>query len=139
MTADEFGRSLQGMGINLLVRAVEPAVAFQRDVLGTEILRQNRDFAVIGHHGTVWMLHADHTFARHPLLALTGDDALRGVGVELRLYDRDPVLCEERARRHGYTVLAATAAKPHGLRECVIIDPDGYAWVPASKIVETQP
>ena len=38
---------------------------------------------------------------------------------------------EARARSQGFTVLAGSIDKPHGLRECVILDDDGYAWVPA--------
>jgi hypothetical protein len=31
-------------------------------------------------------------------------------------------------------VLAGTMDKPHGLRECILIDDDGYAWVPGTPI-----
>jgi hypothetical protein len=31
-------------------------------------------------------------------------------------------------------VLAASADKPHGLRECFLADPDGYVWVPGTGI-----
>ena len=54
----------------------------------------------------------------------------RGAGVELRLYGCDPDAAEPRARALGYTVLAGSMDKPHGLRECVLIDDDGYAWEP---------
>jgi catechol 2,3-dioxygenase-like lactoylglutathione lyase family enzyme len=131
MAADAYGRSLSGMGVNLLVRDIARAVAFQREVLGCTAVYADPDFAVMRHGGGEWMLHADHTFADHPLLALTGDGALRGVGVELRLYAADPDACEARARARGHTVLAPCRDKPHGLRECVLIDPDGYAWVPS--------
>ncbi len=30
----------------------------------------------------------------------------------------------------GDTVLAGSIDKPHGLRECIILDHEGYAWVP---------
>ena len=36
-----------------------------------------------------------------------------------------------RAEAAGGHVLQAPANKPHGLRECVILDADGYAWVPS--------
>jgi uncharacterized glyoxalase superfamily protein PhnB len=75
------------------------------------------------------MLHADHTYGDHPLLALTGDGALRGAGVEIRMHDHDPDAAAETAARLGHTVLAAAADKPHGLREVYIADPDGYVWV----------
>ena len=86
--------------------------------------------AVLSHGGQQWMLHADHTYADHPLLGLTGDGALRGAGAELRLYGIDPDQAEARARARGDHLLAAAQDKPHGLRECFIADPDGYIWVP---------
>jgi uncharacterized glyoxalase superfamily protein PhnB len=76
------------------------------------------------------MLHADHTYGGHPLLALTGDGAVRGAGIELRLHDHDPDRAADAATRLGYTVLGAASDKPHGLREAYIADPDGYVWVP---------
>jgi uncharacterized glyoxalase superfamily protein PhnB len=131
MPGDVFGRSLRGMGVSLLFRDLPRAVAFQTEVLGVELVYADPDFAVLRHGGHSWMLHADHAFADHPLLALTGDGALRGVGIELRLYDADPDACERRARAAGHTVLAPCTDKGHGLRECVVLDPEGYAWVPS--------
>ena len=64
-----------------------------------------------------------------PLLALTGDGALRGAGIEIRLHDHDPDAAAVTAEGLGYTVLAGAADKPHGLREAYIADPDGYVWV----------
>ena len=43
-------------------------------------------------------------------------------------------VAEAKARELGFTVLAGSIDKPHGLRECVILDDDGYAWVPAVAI-----
>lgn len=132
MTAPDYGRSLSGFGVNLLVSDVARAVAFQTEVLGVELVYADTDFAVLAHGGHQWMLHADHTYGEHPLLALTGDGAVRGAGAELRLYDVDPDAAEARARARarGDTVLAASADKPHGLRESFLADPDGYIWVP---------
>ena len=131
MPADDYGRSLTGFGVNLLVRDVARAVAFQTAVLGVELVYADQDFAVLRHRGQEWMLHADHTYAEHPLLGLTGDGALRGAGAELRLYGIDPDAAETRARARGDHVLAVAADKPHGLREVYIADPDGYIWVPS--------
>ncbi len=134
MAADAYGRSLAGMGVNLLVREVGRAVSFLTEVLGLETVYADADFAVLRHASSGGnqdiMLHADRTYAEHPLLALTGDGALRGVGVELRLYGIDPDAAEARARARGDAVFAATRDKPHGLRECYLADPDGYIWVP---------
>jgi catechol 2,3-dioxygenase-like lactoylglutathione lyase family enzyme len=112
------------------------ARAFLQDVLGLEGVYGDADFAVLRHDGQDLILHADHTYSEHPLLALTGDGALRGVGVELRLYGIDPDAAEARARARGDTVLAETRDKPHGLRECYLVDPDGYVWVPGVAIPE---
>ena len=130
MPAEDYGRSLRGFGINLLVSDVPRAVAYQRDILGVQVVHQNRDFAVMSHGGHQWMLHGDHTYGGHPLLALTGDGVIRGAGAELRLYDVDPDAAEARATDAGLTVLAPAADKPHGLRECFLVDHDGYVWVP---------
>ncbi len=130
MAADAYGRSLAGMGVNLLVREVARSVAFLTEVLGLETVYADADFAVLRHSRQDIMLHADHTYAEHPLLALTGDGVLRGAGVELRLYGIDPDAAEARARARGDTVFAETRDKPHGLRECYLADPDGYVWVP---------
>ena len=130
MAADAYGRSLTGMGVNLLVREVARSVAFLTEVLKLETVYADADFAVLRHGDRDVILHADHTYAAHPLLALTGDGALRGAGVELRLYGIDPDAAEARARARGDTVFAETRDKPHGLRECYLADPDGYIWVP---------
>lgn len=139
MTAEDYGHSLRGFGVNILVRDIEAALAFQTEVLRTDVVYSDRDFAVIRYQGAVggsyeWMLHADHSFHDHPLLTLTSDGALRGAGIELRLYDHDPDAAEARARARGDYVLAASADKPHGLRECCLVDPDGYVWVPARRL-----
>ena len=140
MAADAYGRSLRGMGVNLLVREVARSVAFLTEVLALDLVYADADFAVLRYgnregggqegNGQDVILHADHTYADHPLLALTGDGALRGAGVELRLYGIDPDAAEARARTRGDAVFAATQDKPHGLRECYLADPDGYIWVP---------
>lgn len=129
MTAPDYGRSLHGLSINLLVKEVPRAIAFAREVLGATLIYGDADFAVLRREGAEWMLHADHTYGDHPLLALTGDGALRGAGVEIRLHDHDPDGAAAKAEGLGYTVLAAAADKPHGLRESYIADPDGYVWV----------
>jgi len=134
MAAPDYGRSLKGFGVNLLVRDVPRAVAFAKTVLGATLVYGDPDFAVLRHgsggNAAEWMLHADHTYSSHPLLSLTGDGAVRGVGVELRLHGCDPDAAVARAQGAGHYVMAEAADKPHGLREAYIADPDGYVWVP---------
>lgn len=136
MSAEEYGRSLKGLGINLLVRDIARSALFARTVLGAEIVYSDKDFAVLrqgpaGPDQCHWMLHADGTYHSHPLLGLLSDAPIRGLGVEIRLYHCDPDRAVAEARAHHHHVLAPPADKPHGLREAYIMDPDGYCWVPS--------
>lgn len=126
MPAPQYGRSLTGVGVNLLVRAIAPSVAFQRAVLGAEILYEDPDVAVIRLAGADVMLHADHTYDKHAMRR--GEP--RGNGVELRVHHTDPDKAVQAAEAVGYTVLSPPVNKGHGLREAFIVDPDGYIWVP---------
>ncbi|MEE8275414.1 MAG: VOC family protein [Alphaproteobacteria bacterium] len=129
MPAPDYGRSLEGLTINLLVSDVAAALAFHREVLDAEVVYDDPDFAVLRRGSAEWMLHADHTYKDHPLHgSLTGELA-RGIGAELRLHGRDPDEAEAAARRLGFTVLQGAMDKPHGLREAFLIDADGYLWV----------
>lgn len=130
MPADEYGRSLKGLGVNLLVSSIEEARPFQLEVLGAEEVYSDPDFAVFRGYGAEWMLHADHTYQDHELHGSLGPEISRGIGVELRLHGRDPDEAEAVARKLGFHVLAGALDKPHGLREAYIIDQDGYLWVP---------
>ena len=129
VSAPDYGKSLKGMGINLLVTDVAATIAFSETVLGASVTYANEDFAVVNAAGQSWMLHADHTYDSHPLLGFVKGLEGRGMGVELQLYNQDPDAAEERARSADYTILAGALNKPHGLRECYILDPDGYCWV----------
>jgi len=61
MPADEYGRSLTGLTLNLLVDDIEKSLNFQRTVLGVTVVYSDPDFAVVRGYGAEWMLHADHT------------------------------------------------------------------------------
>ncbi len=130
MPADDYGRSLKGLGVNLLVTSIEEARTFHTEVLGAQEVYWDPDFAVYRGFGNEWMLHADHTYQDHELHGSLGPEIARGIGVELRLHGRDPDEAEAVARKLDYHVLAGAMDKPHGLREAYIIDQDGYVWVP---------
>ena len=131
MPADDYGRTLRpGIGVNLLVKNVQAAVRFAVRVLGATETYSDDNFAVLRFAGSEWMVHADHTFGGNPLRGIIENIEGRGAGVELRLYGCDPDQAEQAARAGGWTVLAGSIDKPHGLRECMIIDDDGYVWVP---------
>lgn len=133
MSAPDYGHSLKGMGVNLLVRAIAPSLPFYTEVLQAKVLYADDAFAALSHEGYEWMLHADETYHDNPLLALLPENPPRGLGVELRLYGLDPDAAEARAKAAGYHVLQSSRVKPHGLRECYVMDPDGYVWVPGVK------
>jgi hypothetical protein len=137
LSGEEVGHLLEGFGINMLVSNVGQTVKFLVDVLEFSVLRSSGDYAVLEHRDRLYQLHGDPTYSDHPLLSVIPESGLRGGGVELRLFDMDPDLAEQRAVEHGYTILQATADKPHGLRECFLLDPDGYCWVPSKKIPGT--
>jgi len=129
--APEYGRRLRGLGVNLIVRDIFAALSFQSEVLAAEILHNDPDFAAMKAFGAEWMLHADHTYNNHPVNGTLNNCPARGIGVELRLYGRNPDDAEAKARALGFEVLAGSLDKPHGLREAYIIDQDGYLWVPS--------
>ena len=130
MPADEYGRSLKGLSLNLLVEDIEKSLIFQREVLGAVVVYSDVDFAVVAGYSAEWMLHADHTYDRHPMRIAAVAAGQRGAGAELRLHGCDPDRAEAVAIKLGYQVMASAANKPHGVREAFLIDPDGYVWVP---------
>ncbi len=129
MPAKDYGRSLHGLTVNLLVADLEAALAFQREVLGATIVYSDPDFAVCSAAGAEWMLHADHTYDKHPMLSTFDATRLRGAGLEIRLHGVDPDAAEAAARLHGFSVISPATDKGHGLREVYIRDRDGYIWV----------
>lgn len=123
MAAEDYGRSLKGFNVNLLVGEVAPVVTFLEEVLRVEVVYRDVDLAVLRHDGAEWMVHADHTYDDRPMAVRARRAGLRGAGCELRLYHVDPDAAEARARARGDEVLAASEDKPHGLRECYLVDP----------------
>ena len=131
MPAPEYGQSLDGFSVNLLSVNLARALVFQRDVLRAEILHQDEDLLIMRGFGNSWMVHADHTYDKHPLLLETLSHSRRGAGVELRLHHCDPDGAAARAAEHGFRLLDGPRDQPdHGLREAHIVDDDGYVWVP---------
>ena len=134
MTADAFGRSLRGVGINLLVTDVAATEAFLRTVLGARTIYFDEDFGAIELAGSIMMLHAVHSYQDHEMSGVTAGVEVRGCGVEIRVYGADPDKAEAAAREQGHIVLAASIDKPHGLRECHVVGPDGYVFAPSRAI-----
>ena len=128
MSAHEYGRSLPGFSVNLLVRNVETSLRFYRDVLGATLRYSDNDFAALLLAGVDFMLHADHSYDHHPLYPLLMAARVRGAGAELRFLGVDPDQVEERAKRMGTTIVQPTKDFRHGWREVTLLDPDGYIW-----------
>jgi uncharacterized glyoxalase superfamily protein PhnB len=130
MPADRYGKQLPKFSLNLLVRDVQKSLPFYRDILGATVHYADEDFAALDLVGFQFMLHSDHTYDHHPLykkLASAGD-APRGNGAELRVMGIDPDILEKKARAAGVEVLQPAADYPHGWRDVMLLDPDGYIW-----------
>ena len=132
--AVQVGHALNGFGVNLLVSDVKRTVSFLERVFGFESLNVSDDYALLQFGQVYYQLHGDHTYGSNPLLSLVPESGPRGGGIELRLFELNPDQMETKAREYGYEILMETEDKPHGLRECFILDPDGYCWVPSIKI-----
>lgn len=131
ISAPDYGRSLSGLGFSLIVNDVSKAVHFLTHVLQAEVRFRTEAFAAMRMSGKDFMLHATGTYRSNELYGTLVSETPRGVGIELRCYDIDPDAAEARARAAGYTVLAGSLDKPHGLRECMILDDDGFVWIPS--------
>lgn len=133
-TGAEIGRSLTHFGINLIVRNGNRTAAFLTRVLGFAQIRLGDGFGLFRLGDVLIQIHEDATYGANPLLSLLPESGARGAGVELRLFECDPDAAEMRAREHGYHILRESLDRPHGLRECFLLDPDGYCWVPSRRI-----
>ncbi|MEM9549627.1 MAG: glyoxalase [Pseudomonadota bacterium] len=129
--ADRFGRSLRGIGLNLLVRSVPEECAFLETVFEMTAHQVTADFAIVTYGTQVFQLHSDGTYHSNPLLGLLPETPPRGAGLEIRLYDSDPDVTVPRAMGFGAVILQEPTDKPHGLREAYILCENGYAWVPS--------
>lgn len=136
LPAPELGHALRAVTVNLLVRDVQAQVAFLTACFGMSAHQASADFALMLHAGQPIQLHADATYAAHPLHALLPETPPRGAGIELRLHEADPDQAATAAAAFPLaTILQAPTDKPnHGLREAVILCPNGYAWVPSRRI-----
>ena len=131
VSAEDFGRSLRGLGVNLLSPDVRALAGFLTEVFGLSVHRLNDDFAIVLHGDAMFQLHADGTYGSHPLLGLVPETPPRGAGAQVYLFGIDPDAAAARAVAAGHMVLEPVAVKPHGLRECTILSPEGYAFSPA--------
>jgi hypothetical protein len=79
--ADRYGRMLPVFMANLLVRDLGRALGFYKEVLGARVHYSDPDFAALNLNGAEVMLHADHTYDKHPWHPrLTAGEARAGSG-----------------------------------------------------------
>jgi catechol 2,3-dioxygenase-like lactoylglutathione lyase family enzyme len=128
MSAADYGRTLSGLSVNLIVRDVARSLPFYTRVLELRVLYSDEDFAAFERDGVKLQLHADHAYARMPWASRLQEDSPRGVGAEIRILGIDPDAAERRARDGGFTVAVPVRDWPHGWRDCVLEDPDGYTF-----------
>ena len=131
--AKKLGQSLKGLGINLLVSNVNNTSFFLKTIFKIKLFQQSDDFAIAKYEDQIFQLHADTTYHNNPLPSLLPEKGARGAGIEIRLYNSDPGIAEKLALKYNYKILQSCTNKLHGLRECYILDNDGYCWIPSSK------
>lgn len=128
MASDAYGKTLTGLSLNLIVRDIARSLPFYRDVLGLTAHYADEDMAALQLDATQIVLHADHTYDKQPWAARLAEPGKRGLGAEIRIMGIDPDAAEQRARDRGATVLHGTTDWPHGWRDVVLEDPDGYTF-----------
>jgi catechol 2,3-dioxygenase-like lactoylglutathione lyase family enzyme len=128
MPADDYGRTLPLFTVNLLVRDLAKSLAFYTQVLGAAVVYSDPDFAALRLKDLEFMLHADHAYDHHAWHARLKSGERRGLGAELRLFHFDPDTVEARAKQFGAAILQPSQDMPHGWRDVIIADPDGYTW-----------
>ncbi len=131
VSAAEFGRSLTGLGVNVLSPNVRALAGFLGDVFGMAIHRLSDDFAIAVHGVVALQIHSDATFSTHPILEFLPENPPRGAGAQFYLFGIDPDEAVARALAAGHMVIEQPSGKPHGLREATILSPEGYAFSPS--------
>ncbi|HEV2249973.1 MAG TPA: VOC family protein [Candidatus Limnocylindria bacterium] len=128
MASDAYGKTLTGLSLNLIVRDVQKSVPFYRDVLGMTVHYSDEDMAALQLDSTQIVLHADHTYDKQPWAPRLAEAGKRGLGAEIRILGIDPDAAERRAKERGSIVLLGARDWPHGWRDVILEDPDGYTF-----------
>ena len=130
-SASEYSRDLSGLTVNLLVEDINLSIHFLKKIIEAKIVYQDPDFAAIEGFGSRWCLHSYHTYESHPYMNVIKNSNPKGLGIELRVIGCDPDRAEEKARKENYIILSTSSDKAHGMRECYILDDNGFCWVPS--------
>ena len=106
VSAEEFGKSLTGLGVNIIVKSPEQTAQFSETVFELYPSQLGADFALILYQDDIFQLHSDKSFAAHPSYPHLPENPPRGTGIELRLYNSDPDQACTKAQAYGCMVLA---------------------------------
>ncbi len=128
MPGFRYSALLPALSLNLIVRDTARSVAFYQQVLSAEVHYYDVDFAALRVGAAEVMLHGDHTHEDHEWYATLSTDTPRGVGAQIRLLGIDPDVVERAAREFGAQIVRPAVDRPHGWREVMVRDPDGYEW-----------
>ena len=69
-----------------------------------------------------------------PYINIIKSSKPKGLAIELRVIGCDPDRAEAKARKENYIILSNSMNKPHGMRECYILDNNGFCWVPSNLV-----
>ncbi len=130
-SASEYSKDLSGLTVNLLVEDINLSIDFLQKIIKAKIVYQDPDFAAIEGFRSRWCLHSYHTYESHPYMNVFKNSNPKGLGIELRVIGWDPDRAEEKARKENYIILSNSMDKVHGMRECYILDNNGFCWVPS--------
>lgn len=104
------------------VRDIERSITFYKR-LGFTAVRQEPDFAVIALHEDVHVLLAAEQHTSREWL----NAGPRGVGLNIRIMVEDVDAVYQRAKDAGAPIIQQIADRYYGLRDFILLDPDGFA------------
>jgi lactoylglutathione lyase len=115
-----------GLRVELFVSDLDRSVAFYRDVLGFELLRQAEGgYNSLARDGAVIGMNAGHRLpAEHPAYIAPGERPGRGVEIVLMVADVEAVYAQALAA--APPELEPLTPRPWGLTDFRLVDPDGY-------------
>ena len=97
VSAADFGTSLRGLGLNILVCDVIAQAEFLSAVFDMKAHRVSGDFAIMTYGDQVFQIHSDGTYHSHPLLSLRPEAGARGGGAQFHLFATDPDVAASKA------------------------------------------
>jgi catechol 2,3-dioxygenase-like lactoylglutathione lyase family enzyme len=125
--APAYGALLPQFTVNLIVRNIDAALSFYRQVLQAQVHYADPDFAALRVLGIELMFHADHAYEHNPWASGLQGGQARGLGAEFRLLGMNPDEVADRARGMN-ALFKDVSVRGHGWREVMVRDPDGYVW-----------